>query len=172
MAQLQKLALALLLILLGLHAGMLFIMLIGVIPAIQRMPLETYVATWQNLDHFMVLRMPTFSIVMMLLYLLALISFAKRWKTWIFSVLLICFALNASEIAYTVTHQLAINHAVQALDPAHLADIGLVEQMRNVSVHNFRVREWLSISSFVFLALASMLSIPTSQRIAGARSGQ
>jgi hypothetical protein len=116
--------------------------------------------------------MPTFSIVMMLLYLLALISFAKRWKTWIFSVLLICFALNASEIAYTVTHQLAINHAVQALDPAHLADIGLVEQMRNVSVHNFRVREWLSISSFVFLALASMLSIPTSQRIAGARSGQ
>ena len=66
MAQLQKLALALLLILLGLHAGILFIMLIGVVPAIQRMPLETYVATWQNLDHFMALRMPTFSIVMML----------------------------------------------------------------------------------------------------------
>ena len=162
MARLQRLALALVLIPVGLLAGIHFMMLIGIIPALQHLPLYTYVVTWQTLDHFMRLHMPAFSAVMMVLYLLTLICCANRWRTWFFWALLGCFALNVSEIAFTVTHQLPINRAVQALDPAHLVDIERVQQLREVSVHNFRVREWLAISSFICLTLVVVMSkLPT-----------
>jgi hypothetical protein len=75
-------------------------MLIGIIPVLQHLPLYTYVVTWQTLDHFMRHHMPVFSAVLMVLYLLALICIATRWRTWFFWALLGCFALNVSEIVH------------------------------------------------------------------------
>ena len=60
MSTVQRLAVSLVLLTTGLLAGLQMLMLMGLLPAITRMPLATYAGAWQALDHFMAFRMPIF----------------------------------------------------------------------------------------------------------------
>lgn len=77
MSKVQKLVLAIVLLLTSLLVRLQTLMLMGVLPAMVRMPLVTYVGMWQALDHFMAARMPIFANGTLLLYLVAMGCFAR-----------------------------------------------------------------------------------------------
>ena len=167
MSALQKIVLTLTLLLTGLMAGLQMLMLIGVLPAIGRMPLATYAGMWQALDHFMAMRMRIFANATLLVYLIAFGCFVlPRWRGVLWS-LLGCFTLLVIDTVFTVTQQLPVNRAVQALDLANLNSSGQVQQLRDATIQHFHARGWLSISAFVWLACAVVFSLagqqPTSQ---------
>ena len=65
-----------------------------------------------------------------------------------------CFALLVTDTVFTVTQQLPVNRAIQALDVAHLADPEQVRHLRDATVEHFHLRGWLSICAFVWLVFA------------------
>lgn len=162
MSNFQKLALALVLFGVGLQAGLHFFMSVGGLPAVRREDLPTFVAHWQALDHFMAARMPFVANLTLALYLLAIVAFARQWRTGLFLALVATFAMSAVEVAYTVTQQLPVNQAIQALDPQHLPDLASVEQLRQKTLTHFRIRDLLSISAFVWLAFVAVFSVAKS----------
>ena len=159
MSTLQKSMLALVLLFTGLLAGLQVLMLMGVLPAIMRMPLATYAGMWQALDHFMAARMPIFANGTLLLYVIAIVCFARSPRRWIVWTLLGCLGLLLTDTVFTVAQQLPINHAVQALDAAHLTDPARAEQLRDATIHHFYLRGSLSIAAFVWLAFATVFSL-------------
>ncbi len=158
MSTLQRIVLTLVLLFTGLLAGLQVLMLLGVLPAIKRMPLATYVGMWQALDHFMAARMPIFANGALLLYVLAIGCFARFPRRWVFWTLLGCLGLLLADTAFTVTQQLPVNRAVQALDPTHLMDLTRVQQLRDGTIHHFYLRGSLSIAAFVWLAFGIVFS--------------
>ena len=159
MSALQKVVLTLTLLLTGLMAGLQMLMLIGVLPAIGRMPLAPDAGMWQALDHSMAVPMPLFANATLLVYLIAVGCFARpRWRGVLWS-LLGCFALLVIDTIFTVTQQLPINRAVQALDLANLNSSDQIEQLRDATIQHFHVRAWLSIAVFVWLACAVVFSL-------------
>jgi hypothetical protein len=171
MSKEQKLVLAMVLVLTGLLAGLQMLMLMGVLPAMMRMPLATYAGMWQALDHFMAVRMAIFANGTLLLYLVAIGCFARSpWKS-IFWSLLGCFALLATDTLFTITQQLPINRAVQALDLAHLTDFGPILRLRDATIQHFHVRGWLAIAAFVWLASAVIFA-PAKLQLASSKGTQ
>jgi hypothetical protein len=158
MSTLQKLVLTIVFILTGLLAGLQMLMLMGLLPAMMRMPLATYAGMWQALDHFMAVRMAIFANATLLLYLVAIGCFARPPRRIVFWSLLGCFALLATDTVFTVIQQLPINGAVQALDVAHLSDFARVQQLRDATIQHFHVRGWLAIAAFAWLASAVIFS--------------
>lgn len=164
MSTIQKLALTLVLLPTGLLAGLQTLMLMGVLPAMARMPLAIYAGMWQSLDHFMAARMPIFANGTLLLYVIAIGCFMRSRRKWIFWTLLGCFALLATDTVFTVTEQLPVNRAVQALEVDHLTDLRQVQQLRDTTIEHFYLRGWLSISAFLWLVCAVVFS-PGGQHI-------
>ncbi len=156
MSTLQRFAISLVLIPTGLLAGLQTLMLMGLLPAIARMPLATYAGSWQALDHFMAVRMPILVNVTFLLYLVAIACFSRYKNKWMFWSLLACFTLLVTDTVFTVTQQLPINRAVQALDVAHLGDPGQVRQLRDATIEHFHLRGWLSVCAFIWLVFAAV----------------
>jgi uncharacterized membrane protein len=155
----QKLALSLVLLFTGLLAGLQFLMLVGVLPAIARVPLLTYAVTWQALDHFMSGRMPILANATLLLYLISIGIFARFRPKWILWSLLGAFALLVMDTAFTITQQLPVNRAVQALDVAHLADAANLQSLRDATIRHFHLRGWFSITAFVWLVFGVVFSL-------------
>ncbi len=155
----------------GLLAGLQVLMLMGVLPAMMRMPLATYAGMWQAMDHFMAARMPIFANGTLLLYVIAIGCFARSPRRWIFWTLLGCLCVLLADTVFTVTQQLPINRAVQALDAAHLTDLARVKQLRDASIHHFYLRGSLSIAAFVWLAYATVFSLDGRQVIRTEGSG-
>ncbi len=172
MSTLQRWVISLVLLLTGILAGLQALMLIGLLPAITRMPLATYAAAWQALDHFMAVRMPILVNATFLLYLVAIFSFARYRTKWMFWTLLGCFALLLTDTVLTVTQQLPVNRAVQLLDVAHLSDPAQVRQLREATIEHFHLRGWLSICAFVWLVFCVVFSIEGRQvnALQGAKS--
>jgi uncharacterized membrane protein len=154
MSTVQRIAISLVLIPTGLLAGLQTMMLMGMLPAIARMPLTTYAGAWQALDHFMAFRMPILVNATFLLYLIAIVCFARYKNRRMFWSLLGCLTLLIADTVFTVTQQLPINRAVQALDLAQLADPGRVQQLRDATIQHFHLRGWLSICAFLWLVFA------------------
>ena len=159
MSAMQKSTLTLVLLSTGLLAGLQVLMLMGVLPAMTRMPLATYAGMWQAMDHFMAARMPIFANGTLLLYIVAAACFARFPRRRIFWTLLSCLGLLLADTAFTVTQQLPINRAVQALDATHLTDPAQVQQLRDATINHFYLRGSLSIAAFVWLACAVVFSI-------------
>ncbi len=163
MSTVQRFAISLVILPTGLLAGLQTLMLMGLLPAISRMPLATYAGAWQALDHFMAVRMPILVNATFLLYLVAIVSFARYRSKWMFWTLLGCFALLVTDMIFTVTQQLPVNHAVQALDVAHLGDPQRVQQLRDTTIEHFHLRGWLSICAFGWLVFAVVFSLDGKQ---------
>jgi uncharacterized membrane protein len=152
MSTVQRIAISLVLLPTGLLAGLQMMMLMGILPAIARMPLTTYAGAWQALDHFMAFRMPILVNATFLLYIIAIVCFA-RYRRMFWS-LLGCLTLLITDTVFTVTQQLPINRAVQALDLERLTDPGRVQQLRDATIQHFHLRGWLSICAFLWLVFA------------------
>lgn len=159
MSVLQRTILALVLLFTGLSAGLQVLMLMGVLPAVLRMPLATYVGMWQAIDHLMAARMPVFANGGLLLIFIAIGSFARSPRGRIFWALVGCLALVLADIVFTVTQQLPINRAVQALDTGRLTDLTLVQQLRDATIQHFYLRGFLSIAAFILLGCAIVFSL-------------
>ena len=166
MSTVQRLAISLVLLSTGLLAGLQTLMLMGLLPAMVRMPLATYAGAWQALDHFMAVRMPILVNATFLLYLIAIVSFARYRSKWMFWTLLGCFALLVTDTVFTVTQQLPVNRAVQLLDVAHFPNPEQVRQLRDATIEHFHLRGWLSICAFVWLVFGAIFALDRRQVIA------
>ena len=113
----------------------------------------------------MAARMPVLANGTLLLYVFAIGCFARSPQKGIFSALLGCLVLLLADTVFTVTQQLPINRAVQALDAAHLTDLARVQQLRDATIHHFDLRGSLSIAAFVWLACAIVFSLDGRQLI-------
>ncbi len=163
MSTLQKFVVAMLLLLTGLIAGLQTLMLMGILPAIKRMPLATYAGMWQSLDHFMAVRMPILVNVTFLFFLIALVLFMRNRNKGMVWTLVGCFALLITDTVFTVTQQLPINHAVQSLDLSQVKDFSQVQYLRDTTIDHFLLRSWLSIGAFVWLVFVTVFSFAGKQ---------
>ena len=162
MSTVQRFAISLVLLATGLLAGLQTLMLMGLLPAITRMPLETYAGAWQALDHFMAVRMPILVNGTFLLYVIAIVCFARYRSKWMLWTLLGCFALLITDTLFTVTQQLPVNRAVQALDLSH-PDLRQLQQLRDATIEHFHLRVFLSICAFIWLVFGVFFSLDGSQ---------
>ncbi len=154
----QKSTLFLVLLATGLQAGLQFFMSLGELPALRREPLPVFVAHWQAVDRLMAVRMPVVANLMLLCYLLAIVSSFSQRRSVFFVVLVTCFLLSLGEVVLTVTRQLPVNKAIQALDASHLTDGTGVEQLREATLAHFTVRGVLSLTAFAALLVTAVLT--------------
>ncbi len=158
MTQLQRIVLALLLLPVGLLAGVDAFEMMGNMPAAASMPLATFVGYWQPLDVFMEPRMPVFTGTMFLLFLLAIACFWKDRRRTIFPTLVACFVMELAATLFTVLQQIPVNRRIRALDPAHLVDPDGAEQLRQLTLRHFHLMSLLCISAFVWLLFVGVMS--------------
>ena len=131
----------------------------------RRMPLATYAGMWQAMGYFMAARMPIFANGALLLYVVAIGCFARYPRSGIFWTLLGCLSMLLADTVFTLTQQLPINRAVQALDATHLTDPTRVQQLRDVTIDHFYRRGSLSIAAFVWLAFAIVFLLAGQQSV-------
>ena len=158
MSALQKLLLTIALVLTGLLAGLQTLMLIGVLPAMARMPLLTYAGMWQSMDYFMAARMPIFANGTLVFYLIAIACFARSSQKWIFRALIGSCTLLILDTVFTVKQQLPVNHALQSIDLTQSPDLVRLQALRDATITHFHLRGFLSVSAFFLLAFAVVFS--------------
>ncbi len=158
MSQIQRLALALVLLPVGFLAGTDVFEMMGNMPAVKRMSLSAHVSSWQALDYFMEPRMPVFVGIMFVLFLFAIYCFRKQ-RGVIFWTLIACLGMELAASIFTVTQQIPVNRAIAALDPAHLDDLAAVEQLRAATLRHFNLLSLLCVSAFIWLLFVAVFSV-------------
>ncbi len=158
MTRLQRFLLGLVLLPVGLLAGTDTFEMMGNMPANAVAPLPTFVGYWQPLDTFMEPRMPIFTGIMFLLFLIAIAAFWPQRHRAIFFTLVATFLMELAATLFTVLHQIPVNRAIRALDPAHLTDIPAAESLRQATLHHFNLLSVLCISAFIWLLFVAVMS--------------
>ena len=162
MTTFQRCALALLLVLSGFFAGIMFNNAVGMFPALARMPVPAYVQFWQSMDFFMGQRMPLFEPILIVSFVLALAALWSRRHSALFAIVVLCMLANLGEIAFTVAIQRPLNREVQSLDINRPADLARAVQTRELTIEHFTLRQYLAMGTFASLVFAMFLSLPFS----------
>ncbi len=150
----QKIFLYIMLVLIGLFAGMLF--------SHQMAPVETqlnpidYAKYWKIVDGtFMHSRMAIVGPGMMIFFVITILLFAKNWKSLTFLFLVLSFFAFALDIRLTVTQQLPINAFINGLDLKNITELETKQltTYQATAISNFENRFVYGIISFVLLCL-------------------
>jgi hypothetical protein len=161
MSVISRLLFALLLIATGCLAGILLMTEIGIIPAIRNMPLEQYALYWSALDTQMAARLPAYSGVELLLYVLTIVSMWRLRRLPLFWMVCLCLLINASEIFFTVKHQVPVNRELQRIVASGaVAGNAALGGLREATIQHFALRMTMSGSSFVILCLSALFLRP------------
>lgn len=150
----QKIFLYILLVLIGLLAGMLFFHEMAPVET-QLNPIE-YAKYWKIVDGtFMHSRMAIMGPAIMILFVLTIFSFAKNWKSLTFLFLVLSFVAFALDVRLTVTQQMPINAFINELDLNNITDLQTKQltSYQAKAISNFETRFIYSIISFVLLCL-------------------
>jgi hypothetical protein len=154
LASLQKLFLYLILVLIGLYAGMLFNHKICPVET-QLNPIE-YAKYWKIVDGtFMHERMGIMGPGMGIVFALTILLFLKNWRSLTFLFLVLSFIPFAIDISFTLREQLPINAYINQLDLAHIT-IEKTKQLTEFqakAISNFDTRFIHSTISFLLLCL-------------------
>lgn len=150
----QKVFLYLILVLVGLYAGMLFNHKICPVET-QLTPIE-YAKYWKIVDGtFMHDRMAIMGPAMMVIFVITILLFVKNWKSLAFLFLILAFAAFALDISFTLREQLPINAFINEIDLKNLTEIQTKQlaAFQNKAIANFDTRFIHSTISFFFLCL-------------------
>ncbi|MEJ7644640.1 MAG: hypothetical protein WKF87_08590 [Chryseolinea sp.] len=150
----QKFCLYMVLVFVGLLAGMLFFHQMAPVET-QLSPIE-YAKYWKIVDGtFMHSRMAIMGPAVMILFVVTLLVFVKKWKSLTFLFLILSFIAFALDVGLTVTQQLPINEFINQLDLTNITE-SQTKQLtayQATSISNFEIRFVLSLISFLLLCL-------------------
>ena len=158
----QKIFLYLLLVIIGLYAGMLFFHEMCPVET-QLTPLE-YANYWRIADGiFMHNRMSIMGPIMMGLYVVTVLVFIKKWKSLAFVFLAVSFILFVLDVIYFNIEQAPINEYISRLDLKNITGEQLKEigEMQIKSIANFHTRFYYGILSFLLLCITPFLLVRT-----------
>lgn len=151
-ALVQKIFLYLLLIIIGLYAGMLFFH--------EMCPVETklkpieYANYWRIVDGvFMHDRMNIMGPMMLGLFVITVLLFIKQWKSVAFIFLTLAFAAFVLDVIFFNKEQAPINEFISQLDLKNLTaqQVTQIGEMQIKSIANFHSRFFYGMLSFLFL---------------------
>jgi hypothetical protein len=140
----------------GCLAGILLMTEMGILPAIRNMPLESYARYWATLDSQMGLRMPIYTRLELLLYVVTILSMWRLRRKPLFWMVCLCLLLKAGETIFTVRCQLPINHELQRMVATGSFNDAILSQLRTEMLHNFAIRMALDGGSFTILCLSAL----------------
>jgi hypothetical protein len=155
----QNFLLYLLLIIIGLYAGMLFFHELCPVETHLK-PLE-FVRYWKIVDGvFMHPRMGLIGPIMMGLFILNLAFNLSKWKNRGFLILALSFILFVVDIAFTMNMQMPVNETINQLSLENISehDLVLAASLQKTTISNFHVRFFLGMASFATLCLAPFVS--------------
>ena len=150
----QKVFLYLILLLIGLYAGMLFYHEMAPVET-QMNPIE-YAKYWKIVDGtFMHARMGIMGPIMLIMFIITLVLFLKYWKSLTFLFLVLSFIAFFLDVRLTVTQQLPINAFINQLDLKSITEIQIKQLTvyQATAIANFETRFVHGIMSFVLLCL-------------------
>ena len=150
----QKAFLYLLLLLVGLYAGMLFNHKICPVET-QLNPID-YAKYWKIVDGtFMHARMAVMGPVMGVVFVVTILLFVKNWRSPVFLCLVLAFIAFSIDIRFTLKEQLPINAFINELDLKHITSQQLTQlaEYQADSIQNFDERFIYSSASFLLLCL-------------------
>ena len=158
LSSLQKVFLYLMLLLIGLYAGMLFYHEMAPVET-QMNPIE-YAKYWKIVDGtFMHARMGIMGPIMLIMFILTIVLYLKDWKSLTFLFLVLSFIAFFLDVRLTVTQQLPINAFINQLDLKSITEIQIKQltQYQATAIANFETRFVHGIISFVLLCLTPFL---------------
>ena len=153
-SSIQKVFLYIMLVLIGLYAGMLFFH--------QMAPVETqlnpidYAKYWKIVDGtFMHSRMRIMAPGMMIMFILTILLFIKDWKSLTFLFLVLSFIVFFLDVRLTLNHQLPINVFINELDLKNITELQTKQLIsyQATAISNFETRFVHGIISFTLLCL-------------------
>jgi hypothetical protein len=154
LSAIQKVFLYLILVLVGLYAGMLFNHKICPVET-QLTPIE-YAKYWKIVDGtFMHTRMAIMGPTMMVIFVITILLFVKNWKSLAFLFLILAFVAFALDISFTLREQLPINAFIYELDLQTITEqqTKQLATFQSKAIANFDKRFIHSTISFFFLCL-------------------
>lgn len=154
----RKILLYLLLINIGLYAGMLFFHEMS--PVETKLSAIEYVKYWKITDgEFMNPRMGIFGPALLGLFIVTVLLHIKKWKSTFFLLIGISFLLFVHEVIFINTQQMPINEFIRNVDLSSIAnaDIAKIEQLKARSISNFHVRFAFSMLCFILLSITPFL---------------
>jgi hypothetical protein len=154
-SSLQKVFLYLILVLIGLYAGMLFNHKICPVET-QLNPIE-YAKYWKIVDGtFMHTRMAIMGPGMGIVFAITILLFLKNWRSLTFLFLVLAFIAFAIDISFTLREQLPINAFINDLDLQNITPLQLKQltEFQHKAIANFDTRFIHSSLSFLLLCLS------------------
>lgn len=158
LSAIQKVFLYLILVLVGLYAGMLFNHKICPVET-QLTPIE-YAKYWKIVDGtFMHTRMAIMGPAMMVIFVITILLFVKNWKSLAFLFLILAFVAFALDISFTLREQLPINAFINELDLQTITEqqTKQLATFQSKAIANFDIRFIHSTISFLLLCLTPFL---------------
>ena len=137
----------------GFYAGTGFFVAMGGNPATKLMSDKTFAEFWQHTDHFMAARMKIFGPLLLLTMLFGVVILLKEYRTISFWLMLLAFAILLTDVIFTFSTNLPLNHLVQGWDVNKLPSN--VQEVKWQIVKAFNVRTVFMISSFMMVLLAA-----------------
>lgn len=150
----RKISLYLLLVVVGLYAGMLFNHKICPVET-QLNPID-YAKYWKIVDGtFMHERMAIMGPGMVIIFLITILLFIKNWRSWLFLLLVLAFIAFALDISFTVREQLPINAFINELDLKNITpqQTQQLTEFQAKAITNFDERFVHAMLSFLLLSM-------------------
>ncbi|PSR54985.1 hypothetical protein AHMF7605_16475 [Adhaeribacter arboris] len=161
----KNVLLYLLLLIVGLYAGMHFFHEMCPVET-QLTPLE-YGRYWKIVDGtFMHSRMGVMGPLMIGLFGLNLALHLKNWKSLTFLLLMVSFVFFGLDVAFTVKKQLPINTYINQLDLQNMTPNDLTElaRVQTIAIANFQNRLVLALASFATLCIIPFSKISANNK--------
>lgn len=158
----QKIFLYLLLIIIGLYAGMLFFH--EMCPVETKLTPVEYANYWRIVDGvFMHDRMNIMGPMMLGLFVITVLLFIKQWKSVAFIFLTLAFIAFILDVIFFNKEQAPINEFIIKLDLKNLTEkqVTQIGEMQIKSIANFHSRFLYGMSSFLFLCLTPFFLLRT-----------
>ncbi len=138
----------------GLLAGMHFFHQMAPVET-QLSPIE-YAVYWKIVDGtFMQSRMAIMGPIVMIMFIITILLFAKNWKSLTFLFLILSFIFFALDVLVTMKQQVPINEFINQLDLKNITELQTKQLAiyQATSISNFEIRLVLSLIGFLFLCL-------------------
>lgn len=161
----QNVLLYLLILAIGLYAGMLFFH--EMCPVETQLTALEYAAFWKIVDGtFMHHRMSIMGPLMLGLFVLNIVFNIKQWRSVRFLLLSVSFALFVADVSFTMSEQMPINAFINELNLEQMSDTEMsqLKTYQLKSIQNFHNRFALGFACFATLCLVVFYKKPAGRK--------
>lgn len=154
---LTRFVLALLVMGVGVHAGILISYAIGMYPVLKFMPLRDFAVWWNVHDRTMAVRILQYTRWMWLVWALAigLVAYLRRWN--LLAPIVLALVLSLSETAVYFTRAVPVNQKMHELN-SYSVDEDVIADLRQQIFKVLKTREWLAGAALFVLVMGVSFS--------------